>query len=45
MTPSDDDRIAYLAGEDVGSLPADEVAALDALQGRAGHGGDLGGAA
>ena len=32
MTPSDDDRIAYLAGEDGGSLPADELAALDALR-------------
>ncbi len=32
MTPSDDDRIAYLAGEDVASLPADELAALDALR-------------
>ena len=32
MTPSNDDRIAYLAGEDVTSLPADELAALDALR-------------
>ena len=32
MTPSNDDRIAYLAGEDVASLPADELAALDALR-------------
>lgn len=32
MTPGNDDRIAYLAGEDVTSLPADEVAALDALR-------------
>jgi hypothetical protein len=32
VTPPDDDRIAYLAGEDVPSLPADEVAALDALR-------------
>lgn len=32
MTPSNDDRIAYLGGEDVMSLPADEVAALDALR-------------
>lgn len=32
MTPSNDDRIAYLAGEDVPSLPADELAALDALR-------------
>ena len=37
MTPSDDDRIAYLAGEDVASLPADELAALDALRDRAGR--------
>ena len=32
MTPSNDDRIAYLAGEDVTALPADELAALDALR-------------
>ena len=32
MTPGDDERIAYLAGEGRGSLPADEVAALDALR-------------
>ncbi|HEX3691600.1 MAG TPA: anti-sigma factor [Solirubrobacteraceae bacterium] len=32
MTPSNDDRIAYLAGEDVTSLPADELAALDDLR-------------
>lgn len=32
MTPNDDDRIAYLAGEDVTALPADERAALDALR-------------
>jgi len=32
VTPSNDDRIAYLAGEDVTSLPADELAALDALR-------------
>ena len=32
MTPSNDDRVAYLAGEDGGSLPADELAALDALR-------------
>ncbi len=32
MTPSNDDRIAYLAGEDAVSLPADELAALDALR-------------
>ena len=32
MTPSNDDRIAYLAGEDVTSLPADELAALAALR-------------
>lgn len=32
MTPSNDDRIAYLAGEDVTSLPADELAPLDALR-------------
>ena len=32
MTPSNEDRIAYLAGEDVTSLPTDEVAALDALR-------------
>jgi hypothetical protein len=32
VTPSNDDRIAYLAGEDVASLPADELAALDALR-------------
>lgn len=32
MTPSDDDRIAYLAGEDVPSLSADEAAELDALR-------------
>ena len=32
MTPSNDDRIAYLAGEDVASLRADELAALDAVR-------------
>jgi hypothetical protein len=32
VTAGNDDRIAYLAGEDVTSLPADEVAALDALR-------------
>src|ERR1700744_2285235 len=32
VTPTNDDRIAYLAGEDGGSLPADELAALDALR-------------
>jgi hypothetical protein len=32
VTPSNDDRIAYLAGDDGASLPADEVAALDALR-------------
>lgn len=32
MTPDDDERIAYLAGEDARSLPAEEVAALDALR-------------
>ena len=32
MTPTDDDRAAYLAGEDVPSLPAEEMAALDALR-------------
>jgi hypothetical protein len=32
VTPGDDERIAYLAGEDGGSLPADEAAALDALR-------------
>jgi len=32
VTPSNEDRIAYLAGEDVTSLPTDEVAALDALR-------------
>jgi hypothetical protein len=32
VTPSNDDRIASLAGEDVASLPADELAALDALR-------------
>lgn len=32
MTASDDERIAYLAGEDVLSLPAEDVAALDALR-------------
>jgi hypothetical protein len=32
VTPSDDDRIAYLAGEDVPSLSADEAAELDALR-------------
>jgi hypothetical protein len=32
VTPTNDDRIAYLAGEDVTSLPADELAALDALR-------------
>jgi hypothetical protein len=32
VTPGDDERIAYLAGEDGGSLPADETASLDALR-------------
>jgi Anti-sigma-K factor rskA, C-terminal len=32
VTPPNDDRIAYLAGEDVTSLPAAEAAALDALR-------------
>jgi hypothetical protein len=32
VTPSDDERIAYLAGEDAASLPAAEMAALDALR-------------
>jgi hypothetical protein len=32
VTPADDERIAYLAGEDGGSLPADEAATLDALR-------------
>ncbi len=32
MTPDDDDRIAYLAGEEVPSLSADEAAELDALR-------------
>ena len=32
MTASDDDRIAYLAGEDVPSLSADEAAELDLLR-------------
>jgi hypothetical protein len=32
VTPGDDERIAYLAGEDGASLPADEVASLDALR-------------
>ena len=32
MTASDDDRIAYLAGEDVPSLSVDEAAELDALR-------------
>jgi hypothetical protein len=32
VTPTNDDRIAYLAGEGVASLPADEVATLDALR-------------
>ena len=32
MTASDDDRIAYLAGEDVPSLSADEAAELDVLR-------------
>jgi len=32
VTPGDEERIAYLAGEDGGSLPADERAALDALR-------------
>jgi hypothetical protein len=32
VTPGDDERIAYLAGEDGGSLPADEAATLDALR-------------
>jgi hypothetical protein len=32
VTPRNDDRIAYLEGEDVASLPADEVAALAALR-------------
>jgi len=33
MATSDDDRIAYLTGEDPASLPADERAALDELRG------------
>jgi hypothetical protein len=32
VTPSDDDRISYLAGEDVPLLSADEAAELDALR-------------
>jgi hypothetical protein len=32
VKPSDDERIAYLAGEDVPSLPAEDVTALDALR-------------
>ena len=32
MTARDDHRIAYLAGEDVPALPADDVAELDALR-------------
>ena len=32
MTPDDDDRIAYLAGEEIPSLSADEAAELDALR-------------
>src|ERR1700744_4735564 len=32
VTPTNDDRIAYLAGEDGTSLPADELAALDVLR-------------
>jgi Anti-sigma-K factor rskA len=32
VTPRDDDRIAYLAGEEAPSLPGDEMAALDALR-------------
>jgi hypothetical protein len=32
LTASDDERIAYLAGEDVPSLPAEERARLDALR-------------
>jgi hypothetical protein len=32
VTPGDDERIAYLAGEDRGPLPADEAATLDALK-------------
>jgi hypothetical protein len=32
VTARDDDRIAYLAGEDVPALPADDVAELDALR-------------
>src|SRR6185437_1849436 len=32
VTPGNEDRIAYLAGEEVTSLPTDEVAALDALR-------------
>jgi hypothetical protein len=33
MATNDDDRIAYLMGEDLSSLPADERAALDELHG------------
>ena len=32
MTPRDDDRIAYLAGEPVESLPANERAEFDELR-------------
>ena len=32
MTPRDDDRIAYLAGEPVESLPANEREELDELR-------------
>jgi Anti-sigma-K factor rskA len=32
VTPADDERIAYLAGEDAPSLPAEDVAALEALR-------------
>lgn len=38
MTPSNDDRIAYLAGEDATSLPADELASLNALRAELGAG-------
>ncbi|MGH2893822.1 MAG: anti-sigma factor [Solirubrobacteraceae bacterium] len=38
MTPPNDDRIAYLAGEDGTSLPANEAAALDALRAELGAG-------
>jgi hypothetical protein len=38
VTASDDDRIAYLAGEDVPSLSANEAAELDALRAELGAG-------